>query len=417
MDNTKQNRKFTKVKGYPGIYKVHVWDDKKKKYIDPKYSAITNAKSFRACRRVRVQGKSVQQIKYFSTLADAKTWRTEFKPEIRQKKNSNYTLEVLIADWREWSKPPRFAPSSWQKYGQDTNHLKWLFSIPVEDLTAQDIDQWLSYVIGPQYPKPKSRVSFLRELKALTTILNWYREYKNPSYQSPLLKRHREDCYFKEKPGKPDLSLSEEDLERFLNRLKNFQNSEYYYLASFQALTGCRIGEVCGLKWESINFDRSTVNIQRTCYWDYKTKRPALRESTKTGERRTIVLPPRLITLLKEWKAMTGKYEIVFHKRGQLLRYNAIQSAYKKAFKALGLPERSTHVLRHTFASIFSEQTGDIRGTQAALGHRDLRITQHYAKVGEKTQRKVMHKFELGQDNKSPSPEGGGKIISLFNAK
>ena len=99
--------------------------------------------------------------------------------------------------------------------------------------------------------------------------------------------------------------------------------------------------------------------------------------------------------------------------------YNAIQSAYKKAFRALNLPVRSTHVLRHTFASIFSEQTGDIRGTQAALGHRDLRITQHYAKVAEKTQRKVMHKFELGQekaDEPTPPKRSGTNVISLFNA-
>src|SRR5258706_16174609 len=95
-----------------------------------------------------------------------------------------------------------------------------LLDVPVDELTAEDIDQWLHHMIDPAYAKKPSRVSFLREIKTFTTMLNWYREYKNPKYQPPMLKRHRRDCFFKPKLGKPDISLSIEDLERFLARLK-----------------------------------------------------------------------------------------------------------------------------------------------------------------------------------------------------
>ena len=41
--------------------------------------------------------------------------------------------------------------------------------------------------------------------------------------------------------------------------------------------------------------------------------------------------------------------EFLFTDRnGELLKYNAIQVAFNKGFKALNLPWRSTHILRHS---------------------------------------------------------------------
>ncbi|MCI5072478.1 tyrosine-type recombinase/integrase, partial [bacterium] len=172
----------------------------------------------------------------------------------------------------------------------------------------------------------------------------------------------------------------------------------------------------CGLMWDCVNFQSQTVEIKRVCNWDLWTKQPKIRENTKTGVFRKIVMPEKLVQLLTEWKALNPEQQLVFHRKGELIKYNAIQRAYKDAFKKLGLPMRSTHVLRHSFASIYANQTRNIRGAQAALGHQDLRITQHYAKVTEQTQRDAIVDFEFGKIKKSnPSPDNGGmnNVISL----
>ncbi len=419
MDNhqnrKRDTRRLTKVRGYPGIFKITVWSEEKQRYIDLRSVVGSKAKSYRAVRRVKMLGKIVQQIRLFHTVDEARGWRTESNPEIPIRKENTYTIQNLVADWREWSKPPRFAPGTWDSLTKEIFHFGALFEIPVEDLSAEDIDRWLKYMIDPSYPKKATRVSFLREVKTLMTILNWYREYKNPRFQPPILKRHRRDAFFKAKPGKPDISLSEVDLERFLERLRTHHRPVYYYLASFQALCGARIGESCGLQWDCVDLQNSAVEIKRVCYWQYRTKEPFLREGTKTGDLRKVVMPSRLVRLLSEWKLKGTNGPFVFHKEGEMLKYPALQNAYKKAYRALGLPVRSTHVMRHTFASIYADQTNDIRAAQAAMGHRDLAVTQHYAKVAERTQRNAIEKFALGKDKPTenpPSPEGA-KVISL----
>lgn len=411
-----QKRKLTKVKGYPGIFKIWIWDGDKGRYVEPRSAVGSHSMNYRAVKRVKVLGKWTQKSQNFVSLEESRKWKEQKlnSKEVIQAKTSPHTLREVISQWREWSKPPRLCPSTWQIYGKDVSHFNVLLDMPVKDITAEDVDQWLKYVLDPEYPKTKGRVSFLREVKVLTTLFNWYREYKNSKFQSPLLKRHRRDCYFKPKPGKPDISLSVEDVERFLDQLKRTHRPVYYYLASFQALCGTRIGEACGLTWNYVDLENATIEIQQTCFWHYRTKEPLIRENTKTGEFRTVVIPEKLVLLLRKWRQLEPSESIVFHNQGKLLKYNAVQNAYKRAYRALGLPNRSTHVLRHSFASIYADQTGDIRGTQAALGHRDLRVTQHYAKVAERTQRKAIVNFDFGKIKRDlPSPDRSSQIIQL----
>ena len=79
--------------------------------------------------------------------------------------------------------------------------------------------------------------------------------------------------------------------------------------------------------------------------------------------------------------------------QGGLIKYNAIQSAFNAGFVALKLPWRSTHICRHTYATIALMTTKNISAVQASLGHTEIRMTQRYAKtvallnheLGEKT--------------------------------
>ena len=80
-------------------------------------------------------------------------------------------------------------------------------------------------------------------------------------------------------------------------------------------------------------------------------------------------------------------------KEGRLLKYNAVQSSFNHGFIALSLPWRSTHICRHTFATIALMGTKNLSAVQASLGHTEIRMTQRYAKavallspeMGEKT--------------------------------
>ena len=69
-------------------------------------------------------------------------------------------------------------------------------------------------------------------------------------------------------------------------------------------------------------------------------------------------------------KEKNGDEGLLFtDKQGEALKYNAIQSAFNAGFRALKLPWRSTHICRHTFATVALMETKNLSAVQASLGH------------------------------------------------
>lgn len=97
-------------------------------------------------------------------------------------------------------------------------------------------------------------------------------------------------------------------------------------------------------------------------------------------------------------------------KRG-MTKYNAIQSAFNAGFTALEMPWRSTHICRHTYATIAYLATGNLTSVQASLGHRKREMTERYAKavahLSEETAEKTAAAFGL------TSQKGPGEVVSL----
>jgi integrase len=417
--NYRGDRVEIAVKGHPGVFRVWHWNKAKERYVDPESIPGSRARRFRAVRRVKTLGVWKKVQKNFDTLEEARAWRSSLDIPGPQARESTYSVRNLLEDWREWTKPPRVAESTWEIYGKVIEHMTLLLGIPVESLQAEDIDEWLRRLIEPSYPKSESRFTFKREVETLNTILNWYRERKNPRYQPPILRRHKKDALFRKVPPKHNPFLTVNQLEAVLERLAGFQKPVYSVLASFQALTGTRIGEACGLMWDDVDLDNfrstkyPTAFIHQIIWWEHKTRKPHLREGTKTDDPRHVALCPRLIALLKDWKQKSLKGPYVFHNdSGGPLRYPAIQNAFNKAFEALKLPQRSTHVFRHTFATLFANETGNRLATQSFLGHKSSKMTDHYAKAQLQSQFDAMENFKIGQikADKSSPPEGGQVI-------
>ena len=159
-------------------------------------------------------------------------------------------------------------------------------------------------------------------------------------------------------------------------------------------LTGARVGEACGLKWDAIDLEENIVRIVRRVHWDQQTKRPFLEEVAKTSQSvRLLILPERLHKILSEMKKKSLSDCVFTDKKGELLKYNAIQANFNAGFVALNLPWRSIHICRHTYATIALMTTKNLSAVQASLGHSEQKVTQRYAKTvallssetGEKT--------------------------------
>lgn len=86
--------------------------------------------------------------------------------------------------------------------------------------------------------------------------------------------------------------------------------------------------------------------------------------------------------------------DLIFHENGELLTYRKIQYAYDTAFIKAGLPQRSTHALRHTGATLFLEETGDALALQQLGNWNDQKMALHYGKILSSRAKDAIEKAE-----------------------
>ncbi len=143
---------------------------------------------------------------------------------------------------------------------------------------------------------------------------------------------------------------------------------------------GPRIGEVCALKWEDIDFANGTVQIHKTIsrITDVDSGTPAgtklIVSSPKTEySMRSIPLPEAVCAYLKERKKPGQRY--VMTGTNHFLEPRSCLARLKRLLKRAGVREYTWHALRHTFATRCVESGVDVKSLSEIMGHSDVKIT------------------------------------------
>ena len=364
-----------------------------------KYKKKNNQKVIYYCAEIYVKGVRVSR-KTFSTKREAVLWHEKEKQKFTLSPTSLNDMmlfrDCLDKFWRDAE--TRMMKSTLQSY---ECRLTYFYNSPLAEvkmsaLKGMQVVEWINWLKQHKTAKNRGRKSFRMELGFLRTVLYWYRNFINEDFNVPITKKHRQMCLFKPNaPRRPDYFIEPKDAKIWVEWLKSHRsNPVYWRLASFMLLTGARVGEVCGLKWSEVDLEKGFVRIIRRVRWDQRTKRPFLEDVTKTSQSaRVLMLPEKLKDILREMQKSALNDLVFTDQRGELLKYNAIQSSFNAGFVALELPWRSTHICRHTFATIALMETKNLSAVQASLGHTEVRMTQKYAKTvallssetGEKT--------------------------------
>lgn len=154
--------------------------------------------------------------------------------------------------------------------------------------------------------------------------------------------------------------------QRELSFLTIDQIDELLFFCAKSSNTHCLpVVKLClatGARWSEAN-DLKAYNLHsdRVVYSD-----------TKNGKNRIIPVKPAFSQYLKSEGFPTASGRLFDYARG----------AFRKALEhsSIELPAgQSTHVLRHTYASHFIMNGGDILTLQKILGHSDLKVTMRYA--------------------------------------
>ena len=197
--------------------------------------------------------------------------------------------------------------------------------------------------------------------------------------------------------------------EEFVKFISVVDNLRYKCVFSFLYLTGCRKGEACALKWQDLNFDTATVNINKTLTCATDTEREDSEgevlsdkyriTSPKTDNSyRQILLPNNLIVMLKELQAISTS-EFIFGVDGKFLPFQTLQHAFEKYTKLAGVKPIRLHDLRHSHASLLinkgENQLSTIYVIAARLGDTVEMIFKTYGHLFPNTQRDIIHKLDI----------------------
>ncbi|MCL2177205.1 MAG: site-specific integrase [Firmicutes bacterium] len=159
--------------------------------------------------------------------------------------------------------------------------------------------------------------------------------------------------------------------------------------------TGIRIGELCALRWDKIDFYNNTMKITRSLKRvsrDNSTSKTTIIEcEPKTKKsRRTICLPDFLRDMLKKLKSESNSDFVISMKSGKFVDTRTMQMLYKKLLESAGVEYSNFHTLRHTFATRAAELNTDPKTVSETLGHSSVAITLNLYTHSLKEQKQKM---------------------------
>lgn len=153
-------------------------------------------------------------------------------------------------------------------------------------------------------------------------------------------------------------------------------------------VTGCRRGEIMGLKWEKVDFDNCRVKIDRALV-SSKSK-GVFEESTKTSDIRHLALPRETMDLLRQHKREQLRLQLANGDRwlhtgyvftqdnGDHMNPDSITGWLKDFSTRHSLPHINPHAFRHTVASVLLANGTDIVTVSKQLGHASVNTTESF---------------------------------------
>lgn len=185
-----------------------------------------------------------------------------------------------------------------------------------------------------------------------------------------------------------------EQIEAIRNALENEQ-PKWKMLVHLLLITGARRGEILGLKWDKVDFEKNRIYICNSIL--YSSDRGVYEDTPKTEKsKRFVTLPLETVNELKAYKQYQAQeylkngipYQLngfVFSQiDGTAMHPDSVTDYLKKFSKKYNLPHINAHAFRHTMASLLYFNGVDSVSISKRLGHAQVSTTANiYAHIIE----------------------------------
>lgn len=324
-------------------------------------------------------GKQIQKSVYGKTQKEVRQKLTAITAEIDDGTYMDIP-RLKTADWlNTWvTEYIGNVKSSTRKSYQDhvrLNIIPYIGNVPLSKVTAAMIQQMYNELQAEKELSPKTIKNVhgvLHRALEQAQKMGYIRSDPLVAVTLPRIER---------KQIKP---LEDEELSAFLKEIRGNPYELVYFVTVF---TGLRQGEVLGLTWDCVNFEKQTLLINKQ-HGKKKGTREYCFSSLKNDRPRVIEAADGVMDSLKKQQLRQQRWaarlkdgwdnpdNLVFTtEAGRYLCNQTVYLAFKKIVRRLHLDATRFHDLRHTYAVNSLKSGDDIKTVQENLGHQTAAFT------------------------------------------
>ena len=305
--------------------------------------------------------------------------------------------EIIVS--RKRKKNFRVVTEEWLKYKKNTvkksTYYNYSYSVEKylypkfadQDITQiKDYNDFIEKLTDTLAPKTVRDI-----ITKLKEIINFYEEEHNTKLNIKKMSLP--------KMNKKEIQILSNKEKQKLEKYCIEQNS----LKSLGILiclnTGLRVGEVCALRWENVDFETRRIHVEKTIeriYSKEENKTIVIIDTPKSiTSVRTIPINSKLYNILKQIRGKSKKTDFVLTGSSEhYVEPRNYQYHFKEILKRNKVKKYKFHTLRHTFATNCIEAGMDIKSLSEILGHADVSITLNiYVHSSDKAKRKYLEKI------------------------
>jgi len=330
-------------------------------------------------------GKLIRKVAYGKTRAEVAEKLNKLLREYHLGLLSPHGEHLQFGQWL-WTylniyKKPTIRETTYELYrGILNNHLPNALALaPLEKLRSEDLQRLYLELEKEGYSR-------------LVQILhNFIHSALEQALRLGYIPRNVSSATTRPRARKKEIKvLNQEEIERFLECAKNHRLYPAFLLL---LTTGLRRGELLGLEWKNINWERKTLTVERNLV--YLKGKFRFEEPKTKGSYRTIPLSDNAFKVLKKWRkkwleeriklgADWPNTDLVFPSEAHTpMNPRNFLRTLKGILKEAGLPlDVTIHSLRHTYATMLLSQGEHPKVVQELLGHSSITTTLDvYSKV------------------------------------
>lgn len=163
--------------------------------------------------------------------------------------------------------------------------------------------------------------------------------------------------------------LSDDERDKLLAACRASDNPHLLLAVVLSLTTGARQGEIMGLRWSQIDFQRRVISLHET----------------KNGDRRALPLAGESMTLLRERAKVRPLHDDrVFPVAGYGERaFDAVRPSWHAALLEAGVTDFRWHDMRHTAASYLTMAGVSPTEIAKVTGHRTMQMLARYSHLSD----------------------------------